>query len=170
MTVLMVESPLEAASPTLGSLEQAVDGFEKPIRLTRLRPRHDAFEMTAHEAGDLLHGIDLAAHDADTPVLEHRANHVDLPALQDLAQPFLVDPGSCGSHAGLPGDERIEVGHRLGLEARAVLEQRPAHALERLVATLLDAAHLVDGSVGVPDDVELIERDAGVGRAPRSPP
>src|SRR4051794_22341502 len=107
MTVLMVESPLEAASPALGRLEQAVDGFKKPVGLTRLRPRHDAFEMTAHEAGDLLHRLDLAAHDADTPVLEHRANHVDLPALQDLAQPLLVDPGSCRAYAGLPGDERI---------------------------------------------------------------
>jgi hypothetical protein len=49
-------------------------------------------------------------------------------------------------------------------QARAILEQRPAHALQGTVSALLDAAHLVDGEAGVPDDVELVEGNPSVGQ------
>jgi hypothetical protein len=35
----------EAASATLGGLEQAVDGFQEAVGLARLSPRDDAFEV-----------------------------------------------------------------------------------------------------------------------------
>src|SRR5437762_3953687 len=84
----------EAASAALGGLEQSVDGFKKAIGLTRLCPGHDAVEVATHEAGDLLHWFDLGSHDAGAPVLEHGAHDIDLLALQDLAQPLLVEPGA----------------------------------------------------------------------------
>ena len=42
--------PLEATSPALGGLEQAVDGFEKPVGLTRLRLHsREALSLTVIE-------------------------------------------------------------------------------------------------------------------------
>jgi hypothetical protein len=120
---------------------------------SRVKPR-------ARRLADLLHRIDLRAHDAGTPVLDHGAHHVDLLAIEDLAQPLLVDPGPRGAYRGQLGDQGVEVGRRLRLEAGSVLQQRPAHALEGLVGALLDAAHLVHRRAGMPDDVELVERDA----------
>ena len=87
----------EAARAALGGLEQAVDGLEESVGLTGLRPGHDAFQVISHEHGNDLHGFDLGSHDAGAPVLEAVAQDIDLLALQDLAQLFLVDPGPCGA-------------------------------------------------------------------------
>src|SRR5437899_1514875 len=78
-----------ATSAALGCLEQPVDGFEKAIGLTRLCPGNDALEVTTYESGDLLHRLDLGAHHAGAPVLEGLAHHVDLLAIQGLAQLLL---------------------------------------------------------------------------------
>jgi hypothetical protein len=93
-------------------------------------------------------------------VLEHVAHDVDLLAFEDLAQLLLVDPGPRGAHGGHAGDQRVQVRGGLGAQAGAVLQQRPAQALEGLVCALLDAPHLVHRRVDMPDDVELVERDA----------
>ena len=127
----------ETASAALGGLEQAVDGLQESVGLTGLRPSHDALQVAAHEGGDLLHRLDLGAHDADAPMGEHGAHHVDLLALQDLAQLLLVEPRSSRAHGGHSGDQGVEVSCGCGLQARAVREQRPAHAAEGLPPRLL---------------------------------
>lgn len=145
----------EAASSALGGLEQAVERLKEAVGLTGLRPGDDALEVATHEGGDFLHRLDLAAHDAGAPVLQRGAHDVDLLAFEDLAQLLLVGPGTSSAHARHAGDERIQVSGRIGLEVGAILQQRPAQALEGLVAALLDAPHLVHRGIGVPDDVEL---------------
>src|SRR5690606_35546945 len=116
---------------------------EKTIGLARLRPGDDAFEMPAHESGDLLHRLDLGAHHAAAPVLERAAHDVDLLATEDLAQPLLVGPGAGRARQARRANQPVQ--RRTGLRAQAedVLEQRPAHALQsrtqRRVVALLDA-------------------------------
>ena len=79
----------EAAGAALGGLEQAVDGLQESVGLSGLCPGDDAFDMATNERGDLLHRLDLAAHDAGAPVQQHGPDDVDLLALQDLAQLLL---------------------------------------------------------------------------------
>src|SRR5262249_42942687 len=74
----------EAAGAALGGLEQAIEGFEEAVGLAGLSPSDDALDVPAHHRGDLLHRLDLAAHDAGAPVMQHLAHDVDLLALQDL--------------------------------------------------------------------------------------
>lgn len=155
--------PIEAAGSPLGGLEQAVDGFQESVGLTGLRPGHDALQMAAHKRGNLLHRVDLGAHDADVPVLDRGAHDVDLFSVQDLAQLLLVDPVTGRAREPGGGDERVQRGTGLGLEAEGVLEQRSAHALDGGVAALFDAARLLHSQVGVRDDVELVEGDARIG-------
>src|SRR5438132_13180993 len=83
----------ESASAALGGLEQAVEGFQESVGLAGLGPSHDALQVTTHEGRDLFHRLDLGAHDASAPVLDHAAHDVDLFALEDLAQLLLVEPG-----------------------------------------------------------------------------
>lgn len=111
--------------------------------------------VAAWERSHLLHGLDLGAQHAGAPVPEHVAHDVDLLAPQDFAQLLLVEPGLSRAHGAHPGDPGVQVGCRLGLQAGAVLEQRPAHPLGGLDRALLDAAQLVQGRVGTPDDVDL---------------
>ena len=106
----------ESASASLGSLKQAIERFQKPIGLPGLCPRNDAVEMTAHERSDVLHWLNLGAHDAGAPMQQHRAHHIDLLAFEDFAQLLLVDPGPGSAHGGHPGDQRVQIGCRLGLE------------------------------------------------------
>ena len=56
----------------------------------------------------------------------------------------------------------FRVGRGLALRSAAIRQQRPTHALERLVGALLDASHLANRRIGAPDDTDLVERDAGV--------
>ena len=107
----------EAAGSTLGGLEQAIERFEEAIGLAGLRPGHDALELATHHGGDLFHRLDLGAHDAGAPALEHVTHDVDLLALEDLAQLLLVDPGPCGANGGHPGDEGVQIGGGLGAQA-----------------------------------------------------
>ena len=88
----------EAAVATFRRLEKAVYRFEKSIGLARLRPRHNALQVIAHHRRNRLHRLDLRAHHAGAPVPEHRAHHVDLLALEDLAQLLLVDPRARRAH------------------------------------------------------------------------
>ena len=64
----------EASGATLGGLEQAIESVEEAIGLAGVRPGHDALKVTSHEGGHLFHRLDLAAHDAGAPVLEHLAH------------------------------------------------------------------------------------------------
>src|SRR5665647_1827721 len=82
----------EPTSTALGCLEQTVDGLQKSISLARLCPSHDPLEMSADHFGDLLHRLDLGAHHAITPVLQHGTHHVDLLALQYFPQLLFVGP------------------------------------------------------------------------------
>ena len=81
-----------------------------------------------------------------------------------LAQLLLVGPGTGGAYRGQPGDERVQIGAGSEREARAILQERPAQALERGVALLLDAPGAIHGVVGAPDDMKLVEGDPGVGQ------
>src|SRR6218665_3124049 len=84
----------EAASATLGRLEQAIDGLQKAVGLSRLRPRRDALHVRGDHSGHLLHGLDLGAHHAVAPMREDGATHFDALALPALKQLYLVDPGT----------------------------------------------------------------------------
>ena len=154
----------EATCTPLGGLEQTVDGLQEAVGLARLRPCHDALQMRADHLGHVLHRIDFGAHHASAPMLQHGAHNIDLFAIEDLAQLLLVDPGARGALDRHLGDQGVQIGRGLGLELCRVLEQGPAHALERLIGALLDAAHLVHRRAGMTNDVKLVERDSGVGQ------
>jgi len=47
-------------------------------------------------------------------------------------------PSAGGAHGGHPRDQGVEVGGRLGCQARAILEQRPVDALQGTVHALLE--------------------------------
>lgn len=78
----------EPARTTLGCLEQSVDGLQKSIGLACLSPSpsHYALKVAADHLGDFLHRLDLGAHHSVAPVHQHASHHVDLFALQYLAQ------------------------------------------------------------------------------------
>ena len=154
--------------PALGCLEQTVDGFEESVGLAGLRPGHDAFHMRANHLGNVLHRLDLGAHHAGAPMIQHGPHHVDLLSIKDLAQLLFVRPRSRCSFDSHLGDQRIQVCYRLRLEPGGVLEQSPAHALQSLVGLLFDPAHLVHRLAGVTDDLELVKRDPSIGQMLRN--
>jgi len=81
------------------------------------------------------------------------------------AQLLLVDPGAGGAHGGHPGDERIlSRPQPQGEGANDPSAATSACPSSDSVGALLDAPHLVHRCVGMPDDVELVEGDAGVGQ------
>src|ERR1700757_5500047 len=126
-----------SARLALGSLKQAVDGFNEAIGLARLGPRDDAVEMTKDNACDVLHGLDLGTHDAAAPPAQHLRDDVDLLAIENLAQLLAVHPGTGGSVGGVLADERLEIGQLREVQLVSILEQRPAHALQCGIALLL---------------------------------
>ena len=65
--------------------------------------------MGADHGGDLLHGLDLGAHDIGAPLSQHGGNDVELPAIEDIAQLFAIEPGAGGAFGGELDDEAIEV-------------------------------------------------------------
>lgn len=155
ITVLIVSMRVKPRARRSGGLEQSVDGLQESVGLARLRPSHDTLQMRANHLGHVLHRIELGAHDAGAPVLQHGANDIDLLAIQDFTQLLLVDPGTRGTFDRHLGNQGVQVGSRLRLELGRILEQSPAHAFEGLVGALLDAAHLVHRHAGVADDVEF---------------
>src|SRR6202035_4529174 len=94
----------------LGSLKQAVDGFNEAIGLARLGPRDDAVEMTKDHACDVLHGLDLGMHDAGAPPAQHLGEHIDLLAIENLAQLLSVHSGTGAAVGGVLADQRLEIG------------------------------------------------------------
>jgi leucyl-tRNA synthetase len=154
----------KAVCAALGGLEQAVERFEESVGLSRLRPGHDAVHVPSDHARDLLHRLDLRAHHANAPLRQHRAHDVDLLAVQDFAQLLLVARCTGRSHRGHAGDQGVQVGRGALGQVRTVLQQRPAQTLEGAIAALLDPPRAVDRGVGVPDDMELVEGDAGIGQ------
>ena len=153
-----------AAGLAFGGLEEPVDGFQETVGLAGTGPGDDAFKVLADHLGDRLHRLDLGAHDIDGPLPEHGAHDIDLLAAEDLAQLLFVEPGPRSTLGGHLRDEHVELGARGRGKRIAILEQLPAQPLERGVGALLAATHLVDGSTGVGDDVELVEGHRGVGQ------
>ena len=66
-----------SARLSFGGLEQSVDGFDEAVGLARSGPGDDAVEMGADHGGDLLHGLDLGAHDVGAPPSQHGGNNVE---------------------------------------------------------------------------------------------
>lgn len=95
--------------------------------------------MLSHEGGDFFRGLDLGAHPADAPMLQHGAHEVDLIAVDDFTQLLLVNPNTGAAYGGHLGDQSVDVSPRiLRRGAGAILEQRPAHDLaERSRRTLI---------------------------------
>ena len=153
-----------AARTALGSLKQAIECFEKAIGLPGLRPSHDAFEMGADHPSDLFHRLDLGAQHIGTPLPKQGRNNIDLFAVENLAQLFAVQPCFGSALGGDMSDQRIQIGGLTGRQLASVLEQCPAQPLQRGIGLLLGTAHLVHGGRGMGNDMELVERDAGIGQ------
>src|SRR5215831_13722493 len=88
-----------SARLSFGGLEQSIDGFDEAVGVARSGPGDDAVEMIADHGGDLLHGLDLGAHDVGAPLSQHGGNDVELPAVEDIAQLLAIEPGA-GSALG----------------------------------------------------------------------
>src|ERR1700735_689830 len=112
----------------LGSLKQAVDRFNETIGLARLGPRDDAVEMTKNHACDVLHELDLGTHDVATPPAQHLGDHMDLLAIEYLAQLLAVHPRTGGAVGGVLADQRLEIGQLREIQLVGVFEQRTAAA------------------------------------------
>lgn len=147
---------------TFGRLEQPIERFEESVGLAGLCPSHDAVEMIADHSGDLLHWFDLGSHHVGTPLREHGGHDIDLFAVEDFAQLFTVEPGTSSTLGRDVSDQGIQVGRLTGGEITSVFEQRPAQAFQGGIGLLLDAAHLVDRSRGMGDDMELVESNARI--------
>ena len=93
-------------------------------------------KMGADHGGDLLHGLDLGAHDVGGPPRQQGGNDVDLPTVEDIAQLFAIEPGAGGALGGELDDEAIKVTGLVGGEFAFVLEQGPAQAFERRIGPL----------------------------------
>src|SRR5436190_9354411 len=78
--------------------------------------------MGADHGGDLLHGLDLGAHDVGAPLSQHGGNDVELPAVEDIAQLFAIEPGASSALGGELDNEAIEVAGLVGGEFAFVLE------------------------------------------------
>ncbi len=86
-----------STSLALCCLEQAVDSLDETVGLTGLGPGHNSIEMSANQTHDILHGLDLGAHDVGAPLMQHLGDDVDLFALENVAQLFSVKLGSRGA-------------------------------------------------------------------------
>lgn len=87
--------------------------------------------MGANHSGDLLHWLDFGAHHAHAPALQYGLHHVDLLALQNLAQLLFVGSGPGHSRDSHSHNQGIEIGRRFGLEFGAVFEQCAALAWQQ---------------------------------------
>jgi hypothetical protein len=90
----------EPARLSFGGLEQSVDGFDEAVGLARSGPGDDAVEMGADHGCDLLHGLDLEAHDVDAPLSQHCGNDVELLAVEYIAQLLAIEPSAGGALGG----------------------------------------------------------------------
>jgi hypothetical protein len=124
--------------------------------------------MGADHGGDLLHGLDLRAHDVGAPLSQHGGNDVELPAIEDIAQLFAIESGAGGAFGGELDEEAIEFAGLVGGEFAFILEQGPAQTFERRIGSLLGAPHLVYGLARMSDHMELIEGNLGLWWAPVS--
>lgn len=156
--------PTVAAGFALGGLEQTIEGFQKAIGLTGLRPGDDALEVVADHFGDFLHGVDLGAHDVGAPLAEQGGDDVDLFAIKDLAQLLAVEPSPRSALRGEPGAQGVDLAASGAGEAGVIAQQRPTQSLEAGRRLLLDTPGLVQGLGGVGDHMELVEGDAGLGQ------
>src|SRR4029077_21146422 len=111
-----------SAGFSLCGLEQSVDGFDEAIGLAGLGPGGDAVEMLADHGSDLLHGLDLGAHDVAAPLSQHGRYDIDLLAIEDVAQLFVIEPCPCRALSRELCDELVEVGSLIEGEFAFVLE------------------------------------------------
>jgi len=118
-----------AACSAHDGLEQAVGRFQKAIGLAGLRPGDDALEVVSDHLDDLLHWLDLGAHDLGAPLPKHGGDDVDLFAIEDLEQLFAIDPGLGGALRDELGEQRVEFGARGCAETPVVARQCLAQPL-----------------------------------------
>lgn len=86
-----------AARLAPGGQKQAVQGFEEAVGHAAAGPGDDAPKVGSDHPCDIVHRLDLLAHDARAPLPEHVADDVDLLAVEDLAQVFPILPGARGT-------------------------------------------------------------------------
>ena len=146
-------------------LEQTIECFEEAIGLPSLSPRHDAVEVATNHFRDLLHRPDFGAHDIGAPLCQQGRDDIDLFALKNFSKLLAVQPGAGRSLGRDMGDQRVQVGALTRIQVAPILEQGPAQPFQVRGGLLLDPAHLVHGSGGMRDDMKLVERDAGIGKA-----
>ena len=96
-----------AARSTLGGLEQSVQCLKEDIGLSGLCPGDDALEVVSDHPSDLLHGLDLGAHDVGAPLPEHVGDDIDLFA--PIVQGDIRDAGLLGQ----TWDRDVVRGHHL---------------------------------------------------------
>ena len=103
-----------ASGFSLGTLEQAIEGFDETVGLSGLGPGDSAVETLADHPDDVLQWRDARAHDVGTPLPEHGGDDIDLLAVEDFTQMFATEPGGrciCWwpgrpGHQGRPGLQR----------------------------------------------------------------
>lgn len=124
--------------------------------------------MRAKHAGDLLHGLDAAAHGPLAPIIQKATSPVHRPIGPEVLECFLPIPRPSGGQAAR--QQAFQFGPGATANATATAQQLPAHFLEALgqratsQAAGLFATHLIDGLVEVHDDVEAVhhmQRQAG---------
>src|SRR3984893_4987058 len=152
-----------STSLALCCLKQAIDGLNETVGLTGLGPGNDSIEMSANQTDDILHGLDLGAHDVGAPLVQHLGDDVDLFALENVAQLFSVKPGSRGAVGRVLTDQRLKVGELREVQFVGVLEQRPTHAFKLRVEFLLLPTYCVERLGRVSDDVELVKGNSRFG-------
>lgn len=90
----MVGESSVTASLSFCGLEETVQGFEEAVGLARLGPSNNAVEVLANHSVHIFHRFYLEAHDVGAPLGKHGGDDVDLFALEDFTQLFLVEPGA----------------------------------------------------------------------------
>jgi len=147
-----------------GCLEQSIERFDEAIGLSGLSPSHDAVEVVADHFGDLFHGFDFGTHDIGTPLLQHGRNDIDLFAFENVPQLLFIKPRTGGALGCYLGDQHVQVSALCGGQFFSAFEQWPAQPFNSRVGLLFGSAHLFDGGRGMCDDMEFVERNAGVGQ------
>ena len=147
-----------------GCLEQSIERFDEAIGLSGLSPSHDAVEVVADHFGDLFHRFDFGTHDIGAPLLQHGRNDIDLLAFEDAPQLLFIKPRTGGTLGCYLGDQHAHVGALCGGQFFSAFEQWPEQPFDRRISLLFDSAHLFDGGRCMCDDMELVERNTGVGQ------
>lgn len=148
----------------LGSLIQAVGGLDEAVDLAGLSSGDDAVEVPANQTRDVLHLLDLRAHDVGAPLLQHLGDDMDLLALENPAKLLAIQPCAGGALGRALPNKSPVVGQLRQIQFVGVLEQQPAHPFEFRVGFLLLAAHRIECLGRVGDGVKPVERQPRIGQ------